>query len=178
MDILSFSPVSAPDVQVEMYLSGLKSLPQLSSLMNFRSLSSLCPICLLPCHFFYVFINVSFELSSHFLLSFYPLNISPFLKFFLTAVHIVTFFSGCPYTSAKTNIWPKRNKNALSYLSDAPVCGPINHRASFCCCFLAEIGPVTITTDPKKFQYELRELYVQVSSDGEITFINPRNQQQ
>lgn len=26
-----------------------------------------------------------------------------------------------------------------------------------------EIGPVTITTDPKKFQYELRELYVQVS---------------
>nr|XP_036865807.1 hemicentin-1 [Manis javanica] len=25
-----------------------------------------------------------------------------------------------------------------------------------------EIGPVTITTDPKKFQYELRELYVQV----------------
>lgn len=24
-----------------------------------------------------------------------------------------------------------------------------------------EIGPVTITTDPKKFQYELRELYVQ-----------------
>lgn len=28
----------------------------------------------------------------------------------------------------------------------------------------AEIGPVTITTDPKKFQDELRELYVQVSS--------------
>lgn len=28
----------------------------------------------------------------------------------------------------------------------------------------AEIGPVTITTDPKKFQYELRELYVQVGS--------------
>lgn len=27
-----------------------------------------------------------------------------------------------------------------------------------------EIGPVTITTDPKKFQYELRELYVQVSA--------------
>uniref|UniRef100_A0A3B1J7D5 Hemicentin-1-like von Willebrand factor A domain-containing protein n=1 Tax=Astyanax mexicanus TaxID=7994 RepID=A0A3B1J7D5_ASTMX len=27
-----------------------------------------------------------------------------------------------------------------------------------------EIGPVTITTDPKKFQNELRELYVQVSS--------------
>lgn len=27
----------------------------------------------------------------------------------------------------------------------------------------SEIGPVTITTDPKKFQYELRELYVQVS---------------
>ncbi|CAJ1060969.1 hemicentin-1 [Xyrichtys novacula] len=28
-----------------------------------------------------------------------------------------------------------------------------------------EIGPVTITTDPKKFQYELRELYVQVGGD-------------
>lgn len=28
-----------------------------------------------------------------------------------------------------------------------------------------EIGPVTITTDPKKFQYELRELYVQVRLD-------------
>lgn len=28
----------------------------------------------------------------------------------------------------------------------------------------AEIGPVTVTTDPKKFQYELRELYVQVSA--------------
>lgn len=28
----------------------------------------------------------------------------------------------------------------------------------------AEIGPITITTDPKKFQDELRELYVQVSS--------------
>uniref|UniRef100_A0A663EG76 Hemicentin 1 n=1 Tax=Aquila chrysaetos chrysaetos TaxID=223781 RepID=A0A663EG76_AQUCH len=27
-----------------------------------------------------------------------------------------------------------------------------------------EIGPVTITTDPKKFQFELRELYVQVSN--------------
>lgn len=32
-------------------------------------------------------------------------------------------------------------------------------------CF-SEIGPVTITTDPKKFQYELRELYVQVGSDS------------
>lgn len=31
-------------------------------------------------------------------------------------------------------------------------------------CFFAEIGPVTITTDPKKFQFELRELYVQVGS--------------
>lgn len=30
--------------------------------------------------------------------------------------------------------------------------------------FSAEIGPITITTDPKKFQDELRELYVQVSS--------------
>uniref|UniRef100_A0A3Q2PIK6 Hemicentin-1-like von Willebrand factor A domain-containing protein n=1 Tax=Fundulus heteroclitus TaxID=8078 RepID=A0A3Q2PIK6_FUNHE len=28
-----------------------------------------------------------------------------------------------------------------------------------------EIGPVTITTDPKTFQHELRELYVQVGSD-------------
>lgn len=28
---------------------------------------------------------------------------------------------------------------------------------------IPEIGPVTITTDPKKFQFELRELYVQVS---------------
>lgn len=32
-------------------------------------------------------------------------------------------------------------------------------------CF-SEIGPVTITTDPKKFQYELRELYVQVGSNS------------
>ncbi|EOA93443.1 Hemicentin-1 [Anas platyrhynchos] len=32
------------------------------------------------------------------------------------------------------------------------------------CCWVvfSEIGPVTITTDPKKFQFELRELYVQV----------------
>jgi len=30
--------------------------------------------------------------------------------------------------------------------------------------FILEIGPVTITTDPKKFQFELRELYVQVSN--------------
>lgn len=30
--------------------------------------------------------------------------------------------------------------------------------------FIPEIGPVTITTDPKKFQFELRELYVQVSN--------------
>lgn len=42
--------------------------------------------------------------------------------------------------------------------------------ASFCC-FSAEIGPVTITTDPKKFQFELRELYVQVGSES--TFIKP-----
>lgn len=28
-----------------------------------------------------------------------------------------------------------------------------------------EIGPVTVTTDPKKFQYELRELYVQGGGD-------------
>ncbi|KAL6037725.1 hypothetical protein STEG23_011445, partial [Scotinomys teguina] len=27
--------------------------------------------------------------------------------------------------------------------------------------WFSEIGPVTITVDPKKFQYELRELYVQ-----------------
>ncbi|XP_008572461.1 PREDICTED: hemicentin-1-like [Galeopterus variegatus] len=31
-----------------------------------------------------------------------------------------------------------------------------------------EIGPVTITTDPKKFQYELRELYVQVKRMDDI----------
>lgn len=37
--------------------------------------------------------------------------------------------------------------------------------------FFAEIGPVTITTDPKKFQFELRELYVQVGS--EVTFVKP-----
>lgn len=30
---------------------------------------------------------------------------------------------------------------------------------------VAEIGPVTITTDPKKFQTELKELYVQVTRD-------------
>ena len=36
---------------------------------------------------------------------------------------------------------------------------------------LAEIGPVTITTDPKKFQYELRELYVQVSACFPFYFI-------
>lgn len=30
--------------------------------------------------------------------------------------------------------------------------------------FILEIGPVTITTDPNKFQFELRELYVQVSN--------------
>lgn len=34
----------------------------------------------------------------------------------------------------------------------------------FSSCFILEIGPVTITTDPKKFQSELRELYVQVSN--------------
>uniref|UniRef100_A0A8D0GF64 Hemicentin-1-like von Willebrand factor A domain-containing protein n=1 Tax=Sphenodon punctatus TaxID=8508 RepID=A0A8D0GF64_SPHPU len=34
-----------------------------------------------------------------------------------------------------------------------------------------EIGPVTITTDPKKFQYELRELYVQVSL-ARSTYLN------
>lgn len=33
-----------------------------------------------------------------------------------------------------------------------------------------EIGPVTITTDPKKFQYELRELYVQVSACFQFYF--------
>uniref|UniRef100_A0A8C5PCT3 Hemicentin-1-like von Willebrand factor A domain-containing protein n=1 Tax=Leptobrachium leishanense TaxID=445787 RepID=A0A8C5PCT3_9ANUR len=30
-----------------------------------------------------------------------------------------------------------------------------------------EIGPVTITTDPEKFQSELKELYVQVSTNSE-----------
>ncbi|KAK0141473.1 Hemicentin-1 [Merluccius polli] len=35
--------------------------------------------------------------------------------------------------------------------------GPGNRKMDW-----TEIGPVTITTDPKKFQYELRELYVQV----------------
>ncbi len=68
---------------------------------------------------------------------------------------------------------------SVIHLMQTSAFGPINHRASFCFVlfvFFAEIGPVTITTDPKKFQYELRELYVQVGS--EITFIKQRKQQQ
>ncbi|OWK57262.1 Hemicentin-1 [Lonchura striata] len=40
--------------------------------------------------------------------------------------------------------------------------------------FILEIGPVTITTDPKKFQFELRELYVQFSflKEKKVCFIS------
>lgn len=70
--------------------------------------------------------------------------------------------------SAKSNIWLKRgiwDTKMFSALRVMPrsVTDSINHLFFFGGSF-SEIGPVTITTDPKKFQYELRELYVQVGS--------------
>lgn len=87
----------------------------------------------------------------------------------------MTFLSGHPQALAKANIWPKSRVYEIKMLSvnhQTRACGPINHTASF---VFAEIGPVTITTDPKKFQYELRELYVQVGSEfTSISLRKPR----
>lgn len=117
MGVIIF-PVSAPDIQEELYIWSQKSSRALLSYL-YRP-SDLCHhyVRYALRNILKVWSSLSFLWCVYHLSVFWiaitypsfllPINISPFLKFFLTAVHIVTFYSGCPYTSAKTNIWPKR----------------------------------------------------------------------
>lgn len=97
----------------------------------------------------------------------------PEIFFFLSqrnSYHDIFIWTSVCTDCAKNSIWPKLRisgyKNVLRSSSKVENHPDQAHLLiSSLPCF-SEIGPVTITTDPKKFQYELRELYVQVGSNS------------
>lgn len=102
-------------------------------------------------------------------------NVSLFLRFFFFFV-LEKFIPWHLYLDIR--VVPVRQKQHLAKVKDFGIqkCSELFLRSrsrsdqaplliSSILCF-SEIGPVTITTDPKKFQYELRELYVQVGSSS------------